>query len=45
MLFSSRSTRTVVPKRCDHLRFKITGKGKAKIYDVSRMMEVGGDGI
>ena len=34
----------VVPKRCDHLRFKITGKGPAKIYDISRMMEVGGDG-
>ena len=35
----------VVPKRCDHLRFKITGHGEAKIYDLSRIMEVGGDGV
>lgn len=34
----------VVPKRCDHLRFKITGEGDMKIYDLSRIMEVGGDG-
>ena len=34
----------VVPKRCDHLRFKITGRGGAEIYDISRIMEVGGDG-
>ena len=34
----------VVPKRCDHLRFKITGKGDMKVYDLSRIMEVGGDG-
>ena len=34
----------VVPKRCDHLRFKISGHGDMKIYDVSRVMEVGGDG-
>ena len=34
----------VIPKRCDHVRFKLTGKGEAKIYDISRIMEVGGDG-
>ena len=34
----------VVPKRCDHLRFKITGRGDMKVYDLSRIMEVGGDG-
>ena len=34
----------VVPKRCDHLRFKLTGHGGMKIYDLSRVMEVGGDG-
>ena len=34
----------VIPKRCDHLRFKITGRGDARIYDISRIMEVGGDG-
>lgn len=35
----------VIPKRCDHLRFKITGHGDMKVYDLSRIMEVGGDGI
>lgn len=34
----------VIPKRCDHMRFKITGHGDATIYDISRIMEVGGDG-
>ncbi|MCR5566204.1 MAG: hypothetical protein K6F61_05080 [Clostridiales bacterium] len=34
----------VIPKRCDHLRFKITGKGGMKVFDLSRIMEVGGDG-
>ena len=35
----------VVPKRCDHVRFKLTGHGGAKIYSISRIMEVGGDGV
>lgn len=35
----------VIPKRCDHLRFKITGHGDMKVYDLSRIMEVGGDGV
>ena len=34
----------VIPKRCDHLRFKITGTGTARIYAISRILEVGGDG-
>jgi len=34
----------VIPKRCDHLRIKITGHGDMRIFDVSRIMEVGGDG-
>lgn len=34
----------VVPKRCDHIRFKVTGHGDAEIYDISRILEVGGDG-
>ena len=34
----------VIPKRCDHVRMKITGRGDAKIYDISRILEVGGDG-
>lgn len=34
----------VIPKRCDHVRFKLEGHGGATIYDISRIMEVGGDG-
>lgn len=34
----------VKPKRCDHVRYKIVGQGPATIYDISRVMEVGGDG-
>jgi hypothetical protein len=34
----------VVPKRCDHVRFKLEGCGGITIYDISRYMEVGGDG-
>ena len=34
----------VIPKRCDHMRFKLEGHGGVKIYDLSRIMEVGGDG-
>jgi hypothetical protein len=35
----------VVPRRCDHLRFKITGRGDVRIYSISRILEVGGDGL
>ena len=34
----------VIPKRCDHVRVKLAGHGPVKIYDLSRIMEVGGDG-
>ena len=34
----------VIPKRCDHVRYKLIGNGDAAIYSISRMMEVGGDG-
>lgn len=34
----------VVPKRCDHVRYRISGRGEATIYDISRIMEAGGDG-
>ena len=42
-----RNTKTfvlpVVPRRCDHMRFKITGRGEMRIYSISRIMEVGSD--
>ena len=34
----------VVPKRCDHIRFKLTGHGPVTVYAISRILEVGGDG-
>jgi len=37
-------TLPVVPRRCDHLRVKITGKGEFRVYSISRIMEVGSDG-
>ena len=34
----------VVPVRCDHLRFKMTGKGDFRVYSICRILEVGSDG-
>ena len=34
----------VIPQRCDHLQFRIKGKGDMRIYSVSRVLEVGADG-
>jgi hypothetical protein len=34
----------VVPIRCDHLRFKMTGTGAFRIYSICRILEVGSDG-
>jgi hypothetical protein len=34
----------VIPKRCDHLQFMISGKGEMRIYAISRILEVGADG-
>ena len=34
----------VIPKRCDHIRYRLEGTGDARIYSISRIMEVGGDG-
>lgn len=31
------------PKRCDHLRLRIVGKGDAKIYSISKTVEQGSD--
>ena len=43
-----KSTRTfmlpVIPRRCDHLQVQISGNGRCRIYSMSRMLEVGGDG-
>lgn len=34
----------VVPRRCDHVRYKLVGSGGVTVYTISRIMEVGGDG-
>ena len=34
----------IIPKRCDHLRFKLTGRGLIRVFSINRIMEVGGDG-
>ena len=34
----------VIPKRCDHLRFRMKGSGAMKIYSIARHVEVGADG-
>ena len=34
----------VIPRRCDHLRFRLKGKGECRIYSISRILEVGSDG-
>lgn len=34
----------VIPRRCDHLRFRMRGKGEVRIYSINRILEVGGDG-
>lgn len=31
------------PQRCDHMKLKIAGKGKAKIYSITKLLEEGGD--
>lgn len=33
----------VIPRRCDHLRMKISGTGDVKIYSIARFLEGGSD--
>lgn len=34
----------IVPKRCDHFKYKIMGKGGCKIHSVTKSIEEGSDG-
>lgn len=34
----------VIPRRCDHLRFRMRGSGEMRIYSIARYLEVGSDG-
>ena len=44
---SGKGTRTftvpVIPKRCDHFKYKLTGKGGCKIHSITKTMEQGSD--
>ena len=33
----------VPPRRCDHLRYRISGTGDVKIYSIARTVETGSD--
>ena len=34
----------IIPKRCDHFRYKIKGRGNCKIHSISKVIEEGSDG-
>lgn len=44
---SGKGTKTftvpVIPKRCDHFKYKIVGKGGCKIYSITKTLEQGSD--
>ena len=44
---SGKGTRTytipVIPKRCDHFKYKLAGKGNCKIYSITKTIEQGSD--
>ena len=44
---SGKGTRTftvpIIPKRCDHFTYKLTGKGGCKIHSITKTMEEGSD--
>lgn len=35
----------VRPRRCDHLRFRISGIGQVKVYSIARILEIGSDAV
>jgi hypothetical protein len=44
---SGKGTKTftvpIIPKRCDHFKYKITGKGDCKIHSITKTLEEGSD--
>ena len=44
---SGKGTKTftvpVIPKRCDHFKYKIVGKGGCKIFSITKTLEQGSD--
>lgn len=37
-------TLPIIPRRCDHMRIRLEGKGDATLYSIARVIELGGDG-
>lgn len=33
----------VIPRRCDHLQLRLTGKGEVRVFSIARTYEAGGD--
>ena len=44
---SGKGTKTftvpIIPKRCDHFKYKLTGKGECKIHSIAKTLEEGSD--
>lgn len=34
----------VIPRRCDHMRIRMTGEGDMQLYSIARLLGMGGDG-
>ena len=34
----------VYPRRCDHIRMRLEGRGEIKVFSIARLMTSGGDG-
>ena len=34
----------VIPRRCDHMRIRLTGEGEMQLYSIARLLGMGGDG-
>jgi hypothetical protein len=34
----------IIPRRCDHFRYRIVGKGDCKIHSVTKTIEEGSEG-
>ncbi len=33
----------IVPRRCDHMRLRVSGRGEMRLYSLSRVLERGSD--
>lgn len=33
----------VIPRRCDHMRLKLSGKGVVRVFSIAKILELGSD--